>query len=201
MEIPGNSAGWQLNGYLLVLQPHEDLRQRIMAVKKRFAESYDCPLASATKPHVTLVNFSQYQLMEEKIVHRLKRIVSRHAPFTVELRDFGSFPSHTIYLEVATRNAIVALVKELRTMQAMLKPDKEHAPHFITEPHLTIARKLLPWQYEKGWLELSNTPFTGTFVADRLLLLKKKAGEKKYQPPLPMAFLNRKTELRQGSLY
>ncbi len=59
-----------------------------------------------------------------------------------------------------------------------MKIDKDNKPYFITEPHLTIARKLLPWQYEKGWLEYQHRNFHGRFIADHALLLKRKAGEK-----------------------
>jgi hypothetical protein len=69
------------------------------------------------------------------------------------------------------------------------------------EPHLTIARKLLPWQYEKGWLEYSNKHFTGRFIADGMLLLKRAAGEKKYQIVQRFEFQNLLIGTTQGSLF
>jgi hypothetical protein len=57
-----------------------------------------------------------------------------------------------------------------------MKLDKDHKPHFIDDPYITIARKLLPFQYEKGWLEYSHKSFTGRFVADGMLLLKRREG-------------------------
>ncbi len=177
LDLPG----YQVNEYLLVLQPHEDLWNRIMAVKKAFSEKYDCPMALWTKPHITLVNFVQYAIKEEKAVEKMGRIASRNSPFAVVLKDFGSFPTHTIYINISTQTAIVELGKQLREAQALMTLNKDNKPHFLSEPHLTIARKLKPWQYEKGWLEYSNTPFTGMFIADHLLLLKRKVGIKKYE--------------------
>ena len=43
--------------------------------------------------------------------------------------------------------------------------NKDNKPHFMNDPHLTVARKLLPWQYEKGWLDYSHRHFTGRFIA------------------------------------
>ena len=41
IKIPGYSY----NEYLLVLNPHEDLRNKIMQVKKEFYEKYKAPAA------------------------------------------------------------------------------------------------------------------------------------------------------------
>ena len=62
---------------------------------------------------------------------------------------------------------------------------------FTNRSHLTLARKLLPWQYEKAWKVYKEAAFSGMFMADQLLLLKKKQGDKHYQValklPLPAA--------------
>jgi hypothetical protein len=41
--------------------------------------------------------------------------------------------------------------------------------------------KLKPWQYEKGWLEYSQKHFTGKFIADAMLLLKRLPNEKPWK--------------------
>ncbi len=71
-------------------------------------------------------------------------------------------------------NLVQGLVKEVRQLQRLLKYDKDRKPHFIDEPFITIASRLQPWQYEQGWLEYSHRQFTGRFLADGMLLLKKK---------------------------
>jgi len=48
----------------------------------------------------------------------------------------------------------------------------------------------LPWQYEKGWLEYSNRSFTGRFIADGMLLLKRRAGDMAWQIAERFAFQN-----------
>jgi len=85
--------------------------------------------------------------------------------------------------------------------QKLMKLDDDHKPHFIMEPHLTIARKLLPWQYEKGWLEYSNKHFTGRFIADAMLLLKRPVGEKAYQIAQRFEFQNLPVTTKQGNLF
>jgi 2'-5' RNA ligase len=87
-----------------------------------------------------------------------------------------------------------------------MKLNDENKPHFIMEPHLTIARKLQPWQYEKGWLEYSNRNFSGRFIADSMLLLKRPVadtGEQrvKYQTINRFEFQNMPVTTKQGELF
>src|SRR5580698_10017583 len=204
------------NEYLLILNPHEELRNKVQQVKKEFYDSYQAPTALGGKPHVTLVRFTQLALMEERIVQRLRAIAMGYCPFKVELKDFGSFPSHSIFINVTSKLPIRGLVNEIKDIQRLMKLDKDHKPHFIDEPYLPVARKLLPWQYEKGWLEYSNKSFTGRFVADAMLLLKRRAGEssdggssggrdvwgsRAWQIAERFAFQNLPVTIRQGQLF
>ena len=194
--------GYKIYEYLLVLNPHEELRNKIMSVKNEFYEKYKAENARWGKPHITLVNFVQYEMMEERIVNRLNLIAMGQHPVKVELKDYGSFPSHTIYINITSKIPIQGLVKAIRTeTQRLMKFDDDNKPHFILEPHLTIARKLKPWQYEQGWLEYSHKHFTGRFIADNMLLLKRPVGELKYQIVKRFEFQNLPVATKQGELF
>lgn len=194
--------GYRINEYLLVLSPHEELWKRIQKLKEEFADKYKTPVAKYTKPHIALVNFVTWDMMEEKILQRLQMIAMGVAPFKVELRDFGSFPSHTIFINVVSKLPVQNLVKEIREAQRLMKLNKENKPHFIDEPHIAICRKLKPWQYEQGWLEYSHRHFTGRFIADSMLLLKRAAGEKgAFQIAKRFEFQNLPVATKQGNLF
>jgi 2'-5' RNA ligase len=200
--IVNTIPGYRVYEYLLVLSPHEELWNKILKVKEEFAEKYQSDHAKWGKPHLTLVNFVQYNMMEERIINRLKTTAMGYPPFKVELKDFGSFPSHTIYINVVSKVPVQNLVKEIRSEgQRLMKLNDDNKPHFIMEPHLTIARKLQPWQYEKGWLEYSNKHFTGRFIADAMLLLKRPVGEMKYQIAQRFQFQNLPVTTKQGELF
>jgi 2'-5' RNA ligase len=201
--------GYKYNEYLLVLNPHEDLRDKIMQVKKEFSEKYKAPAAMYSKPHITLVNFIQFEMMEERLLNRLRIIAMGYPAFKVELKDYGSFPSHTIFINVESKQQVQNLSKELRPAQQLMALNKDNKPHFINDPHVTIARKLLRWQYEKGWLDYSHRHFTGRFIANDMLLLKRPlqlqsdgshlAG--KCQIVQRFEFLNLPVGTRQGELF
>jgi len=208
MQLSGiTMPGYRVYEYLVVLDPHKELRNRIVQVKKDFFEVYKASTAIGGKPHVTLVNFLQYELMEERLVNRLKTVAMGYYPIKVELKDYGSFPSHTIYINVTSKLPVQNLVKEIRAQsQRLMKLNDDNKPHFIMEPYIVIARKLLPWQYEKGWLEYSSKHFTGRFIADSMLLLKRPAGEAdgprmKFQVVERFQFQNLPVVTKQGELF
>ena len=201
-DIRNTLPGYNINEYLLVLSPPEELWQKIMKVKEEFAATYKSDHARWGKPHITLVNFVQYELMESRIINRLKVVAMGSPAFKIELKDYGSFPSHTIYINITSKVPIQNMVKQVRTeTQRLMKLDDDNKPHFIMEPHLTIARKLVPWQYEKAWLEYNNRHFTGRFIANSMLLLKRRVGEKAYQIAQRFELQNLPVQTKQGELF
>ncbi|MET0635998.1 MAG: 2'-5' RNA ligase family protein [Chitinophagaceae bacterium] len=198
LQLPG----YRVSDYQLVLVPHEELRNRIIQTRKEFSEKYKTVFSRFSKPYLPLVYFTQYEMMEERILNRLRTVGLGQYPFRVEFRDFGSFPSHSININVPTKLPVQDLVKRVREeTQRLMKFTDEHKPHFITEPYVNIASKLKPWQYEKGWLEYSHLHFTGKFIADKMLLLKKRVGDQGFRPVQVFDFENMPVNTKQGELF
>lgn len=194
--------GYKIYEYQLVLNPHEALREKILELKKTFKQTYQVDAALHNRQHLLLASFAQYQMQEERLVNRLRIIAMGASPIKIELKDFGSFPSHTIYINVTSKVPVQALVKNIRTeAQHLMKLNDENKPHFILEPHFTIAARLKPWQYEKGWLEFSHLHFTGRFIAEAMLLLRRAVGEIKYQVLERLEFKNMPVATTQGALF
>ena len=179
----------QVNEYLLVISPSEDLRIKVMQVKEKFAADFDCETARQSYPNISLLNFMQHQMNEERILYRIKTISETLLSFKVALNGFGSFPAHTIYFNIPANNNIEELGRAFMQLQKWLRPDNEHKPHFTNRPYITLARKLLPGQYEKAWKVYKDAAFSGSFMVEELLLLKKKQGEKHYQVFLKLPLL------------
>src|SRR4051812_21696040 len=187
--------------YLLILSPHEALSEKIIDIKEAFAKKYKLSTAISARPYLTLLKFMQLGVSEERIVNRLRTIATAQAPIKVELKDFGHYPSHTIYINVTSKVPLLNLSKALREAQSLLKYNPDHKPFFLNEPHLTIARKLVPWQYEKAWLEYSNTSFTGRFIANKMTLVKRKVDHVTYQHVADFEFQDTPVAGMQGSLF
>ena len=194
--------GYRVNEYLLVLNPHEELHKKILEVKKEFCQKFRITTGMGGNPQLALVNFAQYGMMEERIINSLRTLAMSFPPFKVELKDFGSFPSHTIYIKVTSKLPVQNLVRDIRAYgQRLMKLNDDMKPHFIMEPHFTIAGKLKPWQYEKGWLEYSSRHFTGRFIAYGMLLLKRPVEELKYKVVQRFEFQNMPVTTTQGELF
>ena len=192
--------GYRVCEYLLVLHPHQDLVEKIIKVKEKFAEKYKADSARWGKPYIALVKFSQLQMMEERLVNRLKMIAMSLPSLKIELKDFGSFPTHTIYINVESKTTLQQLVKQIKPAQSLMRTQDKKA-HFMDNPHMAIARGLSPTQYEEAWLEYCHTHFTGKFIANSLLLLRRPEGTKAYHTIQSFDFMNMPVVTTQGSLF
>ena len=203
MHLQGEAIdNYTINEYLIVLNPHEDLRNRIMDVKKEFANAYQKPDAVYSKPHIILANFLQLEMMEPRLINRLNAIAMGYNEIKIDLKNYGSLPTHTIYINITSKVEIQNLVKYIRQQaQQLMKLNTQNKPHFIMEPHLTIARKLLPWQYEKAWLQYEQKNFRATFIATEMLLLKRVLNTLKYTTAAHFKFMNLPVQTKQGELF
>lgn len=187
--------------YMVVLAPHQDLYQKIVKMKQEFAAAYDNPMAAALKPHIRLVRFLQYEMKEPYLHNKLKILTMGLPPVKVDLDGFGSYPSHTIFIRVQTQDPVKAIARKLRQAQSLMTINKENKPQFLNEPHIAIARKLLPWQYEKGWAAYQSRHFHASFIADHLLFLKRHEGDKAWQIIESFPMMNLPVDTVQGDLF
>lgn len=199
MHIHHQLPSYQHNDYIIILNPKEEVQNRIIEIKEKFKEKFKIEV-TVTKPYITLVKFRSLQLTEDKLVHELQKIGCNRDPFKIDLRDYGSYPTHTIFINIITKNAIHDLIKDLKTIRYLMKT-ADQDPYFITEPNINIAMKLLPWQFEKAWLEYSYTAFSGSFMADEMILLRKKEGETKYKAVHRFDFMYVPEKIAQGNLF
>jgi 2'-5' RNA ligase len=194
------TPGYTLNEYKLVIPLPDALEQKILGIRKDFGDQYQYR-PDLHRPHLTLVMFSQLSMMEERIVQKLRSLSMVEAPFLMEMKDYGSFPSHTIFINVATKEPVKKLMRSVKEIQRLLRTDIEHKAHFLQDPMISVARKLKPWQYEKGWLEYSHRRFTGRCVADSMLLLKRAEGTLPWQIVQRFEFQNLPVQAKQQALF
>lgn len=202
MSLEITMPGYRRFEYLVVLHPHRELNDKIAEIRKDFYKAYKLPGVPGSRSNLALVKFVQLEMVEARIINRLHTIAMGYPAFKVGIKDFGSFPSHTIYANVTSKVPIQNLVKTIRAeAQKLMRHDPEKAPHFILEPHFTIAAKLKPWQYEKGWLEYSHKHFTGKFIASNMMLLKRAEGEHNWREAARFTFENLPVATKQGELF
>lgn len=207
--IQADTCKCPYNEYLLVLKPNANVHEKVSHIKEEFSKKFKVLSAKYSYPHLTLVNFLQFKMMENRLINRLTTIAMGYHPFTVSLKNYGSFPSHTIFVNIESKQQVRNLIKELTTARQLMTLNKEKKPHFMDDPHLTIARSLLPWQYEQSWNEYNHKHFTGHFIAESMLLLKRPLAIRadghikpgKYQKMMEFKFMNLPVTTKQGELF
>lgn len=201
-KITNMLPGYKIYEYSLVLNPHEDLRNKILKVKQHFSEEFKVPGTIYSNPYINLVKYTQYEMFEDRIRVRLRTIGMGQRSLKIELKDFGSFPSHTIFINMISKLPVQGLVKQIRSeIQRLLKLDADHKPHFMQDPHIYIASKLDHQVFEKAWPAYREKHFSGRFIADGMILLKRVPGELKYQVIQRFEFENLPVKTKQGELF
>lgn len=186
--------------YLIILNPNDSVRNKILKIKSQIHLKYNTTILLNTKPNIRLAKFFSWETLEEKMMDHLRTIAMGMPPFKVTLKDYGGFPSHTLFINVTSKVPLHMLMKELRTLRPLIK-SPDHEPNFASEFYIPLAIKLDPVQYEKIWKEYRSRQFTGGFIADGMLLLKRRKGEINYQVAERFEFMNLPVSTKQGELF
>lgn len=192
--------GYRLSEYLLLLDIPEALRHKIEKARAELLEKYLIPQPPTGRPHVALVRFVIPEIMEQKLICRLQNIAMAEKPFLVELNNYGSYPMHSIYINISSRNRVLELIKVLKQARPQMKGGGDD-PHFLLDPTIPLAGRIDKRIYIEAVKEYAHKHFTGKFLADALLLLKRKSGEKKYQVVRRLEFQNLPVNALQGKLF
>jgi 2'-5' RNA ligase len=192
--------GYALREYLLVLNPHEALRERIARKREKFRSSFGLP-DGPVPAHLILARFHQRLMDADRTMGQLKQVAMGIAPFRVSLRDFGSQPDHSIVIRTDRTPALRQLSADLRGLHHMMRPDPEHPPRFIADPHIPLSARLKPQQYDKAWADYGQRHFSASFIADAMLVLSRPPGERRYQVAARLDFQNLPVATKQGELF
>jgi 2'-5' RNA ligase len=200
MEINISMPGYRIHEYRLVLPLPEALQEKVLAVRKNLHEKYKVKLPFELKPSLSLLKCSVYEQSEQRLLDQLQQIALSTDVFKVELQNFSAFPSHSIYVNVTTKVPFMELSKELKRCKRLMHVHG-HDPLFISEPQLQIAQNLKPFQFIRMWLDCEHSAFSGRFMADAFLLLKKSPISNRYEVVRRMEFMNLPAAAKQGTLF
>lgn len=192
--------GYQLCEYQLVIALPEALREKLRRARQSFHEQYALPGGNAAVL-LPLVKFRQRQLLEERMRNSLTSLVSGWKPLPLHYKDFGSQPSHSIFIPMISRSPWQPLLRDLRGLQNMIRPDKEQQPYFVSEPVFTLASRLPPGIYDKAWQQYSHRQFTAQFMAEACLLLKRGGSDAHWQILQRMEWRNLPIGVQQTRLF
>ncbi|GAO45260.1 2'-5' RNA ligase family protein [Flavihumibacter petaseus] len=166
--------------YQLVVSMPESIKDRVRKLRQHFAVDYNLP-APSNEVMMPLLRFRQHIGMEDKVVRQLRQTVSAWRPAAIHIKNFAAQPTHAIYLPVTCAQHLQPLVRDLKQVQHVLRPDRDHQPFFTAEHKILLASKLPPEKYTAAWATYSRKHFTAQFMADACLLLKRRNGDRYWQ--------------------
>ena len=163
------------NRYFIGIIPPSPISEQILEHKNYFKEHFQSRASLNSPPHITLhMPFDWKSEKEVELTDSLQRLSSILPKITVTLKNFGSFPPRTIFVQVVPSETLDHLQyrlkkfckKELGLFNAEYKDLPFH-------PHLTVAfRDLKKPMFAKAWEEYKDKLFDAEFLADRIWLLK-----------------------------
>lgn len=159
--------------YLLVTHPGGDVYNKVMAEKQSFYEPFGEKTAIKTKPHITIANFLAREAMEETIIRYVHRICNQQPAFEVMLNNYSGFPPHTIYVRVQDPQPFRKLARELKAVSDYVHSCSFPPAKLVTNPHVSIARRLPEDVYFKALMQYSQKTFHETFTVNELVLLRR----------------------------
>lgn len=192
--------GYRITEYRLILPLPEVLQDKISGLRKSLFEKHAVPVLADLKPNITLLKCHAYEKMEQKLVSRLQETAMGMHPFAVTLQGFAAQPSHSIYINVATRTPFADLIKELKQARWLMNVP-QHDPQFFTEPQVLLANKLKPMKFICLWMDCEQKQFNGRFMAEALLLLKRSPVSNRWEVLKRLEFMSRGALVRQGELF
>ncbi|RYZ16432.1 MAG: hypothetical protein EOO16_25815, partial [Chitinophagaceae bacterium] len=192
--------GYRVHEYRLVLALPEPLRERIAHLRERLHERHRVKPPFDLQPSLTVLQCHAFEKSEPRFLERLQEVARGLSPFKVELENFAAYPSHTIYIHVPTRRPFQELSKELKKLQWLMNIPG-HEPHFITEPELILAQRLKPMPFIGMWMECEHSEFSGRFMADHLVLLRRHAGVGHWEVLRRLDLLELPSAVKQGCLF
>jgi 2'-5' RNA ligase len=183
--------------YLLVLSPDDQTSLIAASENDQLERLFNRSFSTKFKSHITVCNFLLFKQMEERLTSYFEIFAKSVKPFRVEINGFDHFETHTIFLNIISKEPIVRLMKDIRTRyRRFMMVDKGFPPFFPTSrPHMTVVRGLSPEQFELAWPEYEKKEFTAFFeVSEMVLLAREFLSQANYQVVRRITFAGTKDE-------
>jgi 2'-5' RNA ligase len=161
--------------YILVVQPGKELGKQILDTRSGFEETYhQVHPGRINHPYIKLASFRAKEAMESTIERWIQRICAGQECFPVMLNNFSGFPTGKLFVRVQYHEPFLKLASGLSVIDDYIKSYGCPSAKIVSHPHVTIANRLPADMYTKAMLDYSQRDFSGSFMVEEVLLLKRK---------------------------
>lgn len=150
-------------------------------------------------PHITVLDFLQYESYETRIVPMLQKFVSQVNPFTLRLTDFGSFV-HTFYIQVKPSPKELARITARKNELRAIARTPVNMPGLY---HLTVFKDLSEEMGTAMWEKWKDRRFEDLFQVREFVFLRRRENQRHYQEVARFPLLGKeiRPEFVQGKLF
>jgi len=129
------------NLFLVCLIPPVSIVEDVDVIRNEIADQFNVHESLKRPAHITLYNPVKLSSQEqEEIFFNKLDEVAFASPFTQVLKNFSSFPPHTVFIDVEHSDGIMNLQAEInKALKSLPFLEKTSQPKF--NPHLTVAFK------------------------------------------------------------
>ncbi len=194
------SPMYPVNEYMVIIRPTENIMNRIKTIRQDWKAQFHLQATQLQGGFFMLARFSQFAMLEQRVQDKVRMIAMEAAPFRLQLKDYTGIPDHSIGTGIVNPAGLKAIVKMLRREQRIFKGGGEN-PFFNDQPGLWIATRLQQKQYHEIFNRYKSRHFTGAFIAENMMLLRKAAGQKQWTVLENMPLQNLPVFSKQGMLF
>lgn len=159
--------------YYIAIIPPPHILSYVNEIREYIGEKYNTRAALNQPPHITLIppfeiEGDKYDLLITELLTYVNSITST---LSIKVRDYGSFPSSTLFLNVEPNEDLNNLVNDLS--KALEDADLIKAPELEYHPHMTVAFKdLTEDNYLLAWEEYRDKRIYLEWESTSISLLK-----------------------------
>lgn len=160
--------------YFLAIVIPEPFQTEIMGLKQYVSDNFKSKGALRSPAHITLhMPFEWKEEKEEDLIQKLK-MFTFNEPFSIQLKNFSSFPPRVIFVDVVPNNALNEFQKALVThAKQNLHLFNQSNDMRGFHPHVTIAfRDLKKATFLQAWEHFKDKEFNASFNLKSFFLLK-----------------------------
>jgi 2'-5' RNA ligase len=160
--------------YVLVIQPSGAVVEKLREEQLFFQQVYDKQGTVRFNPQIKVAGFRARESMEATIIRWMQNICSLQKSFPITFNNYSGFPTGSIHLRIMEHEPFHQLTKELTVVDDFIKSSGFPQMRMVSKPHMTIASKLDQRIYEKAMVDFSQKCFFESFIANELVLVKRK---------------------------
>ena len=185
--------------YLLLIEPEKKVSFRIEKLRDTLRSEVYMLANPYFNPHITVLDFLQYESYEPRILPLLQQFISRINPFTVRLTDFGSF-IHTFYIQVKPSPRDLSRVSAGKNELRAIVRTPVNTPGIY---HLTVFKDLPEEMGTAMWEKWKERRFEDLFQVSEFVFLRKRENQRHYQEVARFPLLGKELQPKfiQGKLF